>query len=69
MFCREPFHCSDSHPEIIKINPPKKTCETTIKEKQKARKNLKYSTFGQNKNHLLTKVFLSIDGIIFGGSV
>ena len=35
-------------------------------KKEKARKRLKQSTFGQNRNHPLTKIFLSIDGVLFG---
>ena len=39
----------------------------TRKEKQKARKRRKHSTSGQNKNHLLIKIVLSIDGRLLGG--
>ena len=41
----------------------------TIVTRQKARKCLKKSTFGQNRNHPLTKIFLSIDGVLFGKAI
>ena len=47
--------------------PPKKARKKPIEENKKARKRRKYSTFWQNKNRLLIKIVLSIDGRLLGG--
>ena len=79
-FCEHLLTLSTICREIVKNNlhqrpvqvkyPPKKTCEIhqllLQRKKQNARKRLKYSAFGQNKNHMSTKLSLSIDGVLYG---
>ena len=53
--------------QVSSENGNSKTPTIATRQKHKARKWLKYSTFGQNKNRLLIKIVLSIDGRLLGG--
>jgi hypothetical protein len=49
--------------QVSSENGNSKTPIIATRQKYKARKRLKYGTFGQNKHHLSDKHSLSIDGV------